>query len=139
MPLICDLHHVSLIVADTTESLRFYRDVLGLTPLAERPELAFPGAWFAAGDGGRQIHLLELPNPDPIAGRPIHGGRDRHLALRVSSLDELIVRLAAAALPYTLSHSGRRALFCRDPDGNALEFIDDSPSGTNRDGSAVGY
>jgi hypothetical protein len=24
------------------------------------------------------IHLMELPNPDPLEGRPAHGGRDRH-------------------------------------------------------------
>ncbi len=123
MPLVRDIHHVSLVVADTAESLRFYQGILGLETLAERPDLPFPGAWL--GVGTRQIHLLELPNPDPVDGRPIHGGRDRHLALLVSSLNELAARLDAAALPYTMSRSGRRALFCRDPDGNALECIED--------------
>ncbi len=122
MPLIEELHHVSLIVADTDESLRFYHGVLGLEVLDERPELPFPGAWLAVGS--RQIHLLELANPDPIAGRPIHGGRDRHCALVVSSLDVLVARLDAAQLPYTRSRSGRRAVFCRDPDGNGLEFME---------------
>jgi len=32
-------------------------------------------------------------------------------------------RLDAAGISYTPSRSGRAALFCRDPDGNALEFI----------------
>jgi len=27
-------------------------------------------------------------------------------------------------VPYTLSRSGRRALFCRDPDGNAIELVE---------------
>ncbi|MGC2457466.1 MAG: VOC family protein [Gallionellaceae bacterium] len=53
-----------------------------------------------------------------------HGGRDRHVALAVSDLEELMRRLAAAGVACTLSKSGRRALFCRDPDGNALEFIE---------------
>jgi glyoxylase I family protein len=35
-------------------------------------------------------------------------------------------RLNQAGVTYTLSQSGRRALFCRDPDGNALEFIADN-------------
>lgn len=30
----------------------------------------------------------------------------------------------ATGIPYTRSRSGRTALFCRDPDGNALEFIE---------------
>jgi glyoxylase I family protein len=74
--------------------------------------------------GDQQIHLLELPNPDPVAGRPEHGGRDRHVAMRVSGLDDVKARLDAAGLAYTLSRSGRRAVFCRDPDGNALELIE---------------
>ena len=122
MPLVQDLHHASLIVADTLESLRFYCDILGLAVLDERPALPFPGAWLAVGS--RQIHLLELPNPDPVEGRPIHGGRDRHLALIVSSLDTMAERLDRAGVPFTRSRSGRRAIFCRDPDGNGLELIE---------------
>ena len=83
-PLVSEIHHASLIVADTSRSLAFYRDILGLSPLAERPDLGFPGAWLAVGRG--QIHLLELPNPDPSQGRPAHGGRDRHLALTAPDL-----------------------------------------------------
>lgn len=32
-------------------------------------------------------------------------------------------RLTTADVRYAVSQSGRRALFCRDPDDNALEFI----------------
>jgi glyoxylase I family protein len=64
-----------------------------------------------------------LPNPEAGLQRPQHGGRDRHVALAVSDLAELIERLNRAGIAYTLSSSGRRALFCRDPDGNALELI----------------
>jgi glyoxylase I family protein len=122
MPLVQAIHHVSLIVAETARALDFYQGILGLELAPERPDLSFPGAWLRVGD--QQIHLLELPNPDPVEGRPAHGGRDRHLAMRVSSLDEVTARLDAAGLGYSLSRSGRRALFCRDPDGNALELID---------------
>jgi glyoxylase I family protein len=41
----------------------------------------------------------------------------------VSDIAKLVERLDRAGIVYTLSQSGRRALFCRDPDGNALEFI----------------
>lgn len=115
------IHHVSLIVADTARALAFYRDLLGLEVEPERPDLGFPGAWLRLG--GQQIHLLELPNPDPVSGRPAHGGRDRHLAVSVADFDGLRVRLETAGVAITLSRSGRRALFCRDPDGNALELI----------------
>ncbi len=116
------IHHCSVVVADTDRSLKFYRDVLGLQCDPERPDLGFPGAWLQVGD--HQIHLLELPNPDPIGGRPQHGGRDRHLALSVTDLEALERALRAAGVAYTMSKSGRRALFCRDPDGNGLELIE---------------
>lgn len=111
-----------MIVADTRRALAFYCDVLGLSVDASRPDLGYPGAWLDIGP--QQIHLLELPNPDPVEGRPAHGGRDRHTAFGLRNLDSLTERLSAAGIAYTLSKSGRRALFCRDPDGNALEFIE---------------
>ncbi len=118
---VLELHHASLLVADTARSLGFYVGILGLQVDTRRPDLAFPGAWLNVGR--RQIHLLELPSPDPIDGRPLHGGRDRHVAFLVSDVEGLGDRLSAAAIPFTASRSGRKALFCRDPDGNALEFI----------------
>lgn len=114
------IHHLSLIVADTDRALAFYQGLLGLS-LAERPELAFPGAWLSIGS--QQLHLLELPNPDPTNGRPDHAGRDRHLALSVVGLDELVVQLEEKGIPHTRSRSGRAAVFCRDPDGNGVELI----------------
>ena len=115
------LHHASLIVADTEQSLKFYRDILGMAQI-DRPNLGFPGAWLAIG--GQQIHLLELDNPDPTSGRPVHGGRDRHVAMHIDAIAALREDLDIAGVTYTLSISGRKALFCRDRDGNALEFIE---------------
>jgi glyoxylase I family protein len=114
------LHHVSLLVADTQAAVAFYGGLLGLTPI-ERPDLGFPGAWFGIGE--QQLHLLELPNPDPVGGRPAHGGRDRHTAFLVDDLADLEARLGARGIPFTRSRSGRPAIFCRDPDGNGVELI----------------
>lgn len=114
--------HSSLLVQDTERSIEFYRDLLGLEIDYSRPDLGFPGAWLIVGS--QQIHLLELPNPDPRKGRPEHGGRDRHTALQVTDIDKLQQRLEAADISFTRSKSGRKALFVRDPDGNALEFIE---------------
>lgn len=115
------IHHVSLLISDTERSLGFYRDLLGLEVI-ERPELGFPGAWLAIGD--KQLHLLELPDPDATAERPEHVGRDRHLALAVEGMVELEQRLAQSGMTFTRSKSGRNAIFCRDPDGNGIELID---------------
>lgn len=88
-----------------------------------RPDLGYPGAWLQL-DNAQQLHLLELPNPDPVQGRPAHGGHDRHLALVVDSVTVLQTRLDEQGIVNTMSRSGRAALFCRDPDGNALEFVE---------------
>jgi glyoxylase I family protein len=119
------LHHVSVIVADTEKSLQFYRDLLGLEVCSNRPDLGYPGAWLQLE--GAQIHLLELPNPDPLEQRPKHGGRDRHIALQVDDINQLKKRLEASGIAYSNSRSGRQALFCRDPDQNAVEIIAGAP------------
>ena len=116
------IHHVSLLVSDTGRALTFYRDLLGLEVDGSRPDLGYPGAWLCMDNA--QIHLLELPDVLRETRRPEHGGRDRHVALSVTDLDILTAALEVAGVAYTLSRSGRRALFCRDPDGNAIEFVE---------------
>lgn len=116
------IHHVSMIVDDTDRALKFYCGVLGLKQNKSRPDMNFSGAWLLVGEA--EIHLLELPNPDPVENRPEHGGRDRHCAMGVKDLSVIEAALEQAGVVYTLSLSGRRALFCRDPDGNALELIE---------------
>jgi glyoxylase I family protein len=121
MSIIKKLHHASLLVSDLEVSRAFYEGIFGLTPSNLRPSMAFDGVWYEIGE--QQIHLLVLPNPDAGAERPPHGGRDRHTALLVNDFEELIRRLEKAGIPYTMSESGRKALFCRDPDGNTFELL----------------
>ena len=113
--------HVSLIVADIEAAIPFYRDILGL-PQAERPELGFPGVFFALGNQ-QQIHLMQVPNPYAGHKQPQHGGRDRHIALFVEDFVSIRKRLDALSIHYTMSKSGRLALFCRDTDGNTIELL----------------
>ena len=116
--------HVSFLVEDVTRSLFFYCEVLGMALNETRPDFAFEGAWIDIGDSGQQIHLMRLPNPDNGTDRPAHGGRDRHIALLVEDVAALELTLIKHDIAYTKSQSGRAALFCRDPDGNALEFAE---------------
>jgi len=113
--------HSSLVVGDLNLALKFYCGTLNM-PLADnRPDLGFDGAWLQLGN--QQIHLMVLPNPDPVHPRPQHVGRDRHTAIQVNNLAGLKTALEQAGIFYTESKSGRGAVFCRDPDGNGLEFI----------------
>ncbi len=127
MPPIRAIIHASLRVQELPRALAFYCDVLGLE-IVTRPDLGYPGAWLTL-PSGQQIHLLAV-GAEPAAGALRQPGRDRHLALAVSDLPGLARRLAAAGVPVVPSRSGRQALFCRDPDGNALEFLasEDPPS-----------
>lgn len=120
--IILNLHHVSFIVEDITIALAFYQDVLGLEIDSRRPDLGYPGVWLML-PGDQQLHLMQLPNPDKGNERPKHGGRDHHAAFAVSSIEKISQSLDRLKISYTKSKSGRKALFCRDPDGNALEFI----------------
>jgi len=117
------LLHAGLLVSDLAPAKAFYESVLGLTRYPNRPELPYPGEWYDLG-GGQQLHLMQLTNPDAESVRPEHGGRDRHIALAVSDMAALKNRLDAAGVTYTVSKSGRAALFCRDPDANTLEFVE---------------
>jgi catechol 2,3-dioxygenase-like lactoylglutathione lyase family enzyme len=121
--MITGILHATFLTADLAKSRAFYEGVLGLRPNPNRPSMSYDGVWYDVAPN-QQIHLMLLPNPEAGLQRPAHGGRDRHVALAVSDLAKLIARLDQAGIAYTLSSSGRRALFCRDPDGNALEFIE---------------
>ncbi|MDR3393079.1 MAG: VOC family protein [Sulfuriferula sp.] len=121
MSLIVDIHHISLLVADLARARDFYEGILGLQANSARPVMSFEGVWYDIG--AAQIHLMRLPDPGAGLVQPAHGGRDRHAAFVVNDMNELQLRLKEADISFTLSQSGRSALFCRDPDGNALEFI----------------
>jgi len=115
------IHHVSFIISDINAAKHFYCEVMGLQTDESRPQMSFDGIWLIINHS-QQIHLLLLDNPDSIL-RPEHGGRDRHAAFKVKDLSAIKARLDEYDISYTVSKSGREALFCRDPDGNTLELI----------------
>ncbi|XP_022932045.1 uncharacterized protein LOC111438358 isoform X3 [Cucurbita moschata] len=116
------VHHVGVLCENLERSLHFYLNILGLKINEARPhnKLPYRGAWLWVG--AEMIHLMELPDPDPLSGRPEHGGRDRHTCIGIRDVSKLKVILDKAGIPYTLSKSGRPAISTRDPDANALEF-----------------
>jgi len=120
---ITQLLHATFLVADLNKARIFYEKILGLVPDGKRPEMSFPGVWYNI-DLHQQIHLMQLPNPEAGLPRPAYGGRDRHIALAINNLSALMQKLDSATISYTVSISGRPALFCRDPDDNALEFVE---------------
>lgn len=112
--------HTGLIIGDLQRSRDFYEGLLGFTPNPNRPNFGFEGVWYDIG--ANQVHLMVVPNPYAGMQRPEHGGRDTHIAFSVDDVAPVRAALDAAGIPYSMSKSGRAAVFCRDPDGNALEF-----------------
>lgn len=121
--MISGIHHATFLSSDLARSRAFYEGVLGLQLASTRPQMSFDGVWYDIARN-QQIHLMLLPDPAAGVHHPAHGGRDRHIALGVKDLSKLKTRLEQAGIAYTQSQSGRNALFCRDPDQNALEFIE---------------
>ena len=117
------LLHATLLVENLSKAREFYEKTLGFTASSSRPEMSFDGVWYDVTTQ-QQLHLMQLPNPETGLQRPSNGGRDRHLAFAVDNLAELVQKLEGAGINHTMSKSGRRAVFCRDPDDNALEFIE---------------
>jgi catechol 2,3-dioxygenase-like lactoylglutathione lyase family enzyme len=77
------LHHLALTVTDLERSRRFYLEILGLTEIT-RPPFSFPGAWFAVGETGQQLHLIVHTRSPFRADKPLDT-RDLHFAVRVPS------------------------------------------------------
>lgn len=120
--MITGIHHVTFITQDLKRARFFYEAVLGLRPDPTRPQMSFEGVWYTIAPK-QQIHLMLLPDPEAGLIRPAHGGRDRHVALAVKDMTQLKSKLEKAGIIFTESQSGRGAIFCRDADQNALEFI----------------
>jgi len=108
-------------VADLEAANCFYANILALQQIT-RPDLAFRGLWYGL-DAGQQLHLMLLDNPYRDCDKPKHGGRDNHIAMHVDDFSAIVARLDAAKIPYSMSKSGRKALFCRDPDNNTIELM----------------
>ena len=128
MPSVTAYLHAGITVRDLERARRFYSDLLGLKEIA-RPALGFPGIWYAIGNC--QLHLMV-----PREGRPVgdpdgaFAGRVRHLAPGVEGWEALTARLKAEGVPLRESAptpGGPRRVFVKDPDGNVLELVEETP------------
>jgi catechol 2,3-dioxygenase len=127
-----ELGHLVLYVRDLERSRRFYRDVLGFTPLPIE-ETGFPAAAFSSGRTHHELMLIEVGEQ----AAPIPRGRRvgmYHFGLKIgTSDDELreaveVLRANDVELVGATDHGVTHSLYVLDPDGNELElFIDVQP------------
>jgi glyoxylase I family protein len=119
---------VSLPVTDLERSRAFYRDVLQLREI-DRPPFDFPGAWYAVGDDGAQLHLIGEPH-DPTfrGGKDIDPG-DAHFGVRVPSFRAEVAFLESRGyrdgenmLVRPHATAGFPQIYILDPDGYVIEI-----------------
>lgn len=138
-------NHTSFTVRSLDRTLAFFRDALGfeVTSRAPRdPEViegitGVPGARveiaYARG-AGHAIELIEYSGPADrtvLKPRPCDIGF-AHLAFDVADVDEAVAAAAPHGFapirpPYRVDkgpNAGGRAVYLRDPDGIAIEFIE---------------
>src|SRR6266550_6830645 len=113
---------VELAVIDADRAHRFYRDYVGLTPLAsDGPELRM-------GAAGRELVVLHPGAEGPVVPRT---SGLYHLAIVVPDRRELaraIARLARLRWDqYPTDHVMTKANYLWDPDGNGIEIYTESP------------
>src|SRR5690242_2230871 len=113
---------VELAVTDGDRALRFYRDYVGLTPLAS------PDSAIRLGAGGRELVVLYPDAERPVVPRTLGL---YHLAILVPDRRELarvIARLGRLGWDqYPTDHVMTKANYLWDPDGNGIEVYTESP------------
>lgn len=145
------LRHTGIVVRDLEAAERFYTELVGLRIVAKAEEsgpfldaiLDLPDARattvkMAAAEGGALLELLCFaahrdvrPPAEPYSTGPTH------VAFTVEDLAQTHARLSAAGVPFTteprVSPDGRALVtFCRDPEGNLLELVEELQTQENR-------
>lgn len=119
--------HVHLKVAEIPRALGFWRDVLGLAVMLERPGAAFLSA------GGYHHHIaLNTWESEGGTPPPAHHTGLYHVAILYpdrAALAAALKRLleAGVKLDGASDHGVSEALYLRDPDGNGVELYRDRP------------
>jgi len=119
-----ELNHAALHIRDLDESRKFYGEILGFEEL-ERPDFAFPGAWFRIGKE-QELHLI-IGRDEDVHSAP----RGNHYACRVPDIEATEAFLKSRDIEMRGPHrrpDGGWQIFIKDPDGHSIEFtqIDDA-------------
>ncbi len=111
-----------MVVKDLEESLKFYKDIVGLKE--NRRFKSGPGVEIAfLGDGETQLELMTAAQP-----RDINMGTDISLGFEVASVDEMIRELNKQGIAV---HSGPfqpapnvKFFYLLDPNGLKIQFVE---------------
>ena len=114
--------HTMVRVTDIEQSLRFYRDALGLELLSRRDHQAgrFTLVFLAApGDSSAQVELTHNWDPEPYSG----GRNFGHLAYAVENIYATCQRLMDHGVTINRPPRDGRMAFVRSPDNISVELL----------------
>ena len=124
---------LGIVVADEKAALGFYRDQLGLEWEGELPVPG--GRMYRLKCGTTVIKLLKLnrtPEAKPAAGGIVGGLGYRYFTISVPDIRGLIAQLEAKGIkptvPITEARPGMTIAMVTDPDGNTVEFLQNTGS-----------
>jgi catechol 2,3-dioxygenase-like lactoylglutathione lyase family enzyme len=115
------LDHFNIRTRHLDETVRFYRDVLGLENGA-RPNFAFPGAWLYS-EGRPVVHVVDISataEPQKPDSGVVH-----HVAFASTDFNGMKARLQSAATAFDVRQVPGGELwqiFIRDPNGVMIEL-----------------
>jgi len=123
------LHHLTAICQDLQRTTAFYRDVLGLTLVADAVNDDDPDArhvWFGFGGSARTVLVSFLEYPDMEPGQ-VGVGATHHFAFLVDTAEEQqgwleYLRECGVQCSEIFERDGFRSIYLRDPDGHIIEI-----------------
>lgn len=123
------IDHVVLTVRDVEDTLSFYEQALGMTPVR------FGDGRRALGFGAQKLNLHQAGREfEPKAQAPTPGSVDLCL-LTDDPLDEVVAHLRRSGIAIELGPVAKtgarhslRSIYFRDPDGNLIEVANEMPS-----------
>ena len=142
MAVIQNFHHTAISVGDLDRSIRFYRDILGMSlewridhrrnELLEKV-LALKNVDVSyamlAGWGGRiEVFKYHTPKGEPFPpDKPVCDHGITHMAFQVSEIEAFYEKLASQGVRFNSPpqevRPGVKAAYFHDPDGISLEII----------------
>lgn len=135
---------VGIVVTNMERSLRFYRDLIGLTVVAEiTTTLIGKGRMIQLKHGESLIKLIELENILPSQGSTDigMGVGYRYITLLISDIDEILTKLkretVVTVIPLTQLNNGTTITMVADPDGNIVEFVQEGGEAMTADATGV--
>lgn len=124
---------LGIVITDSERSLAFYCGLLGLEHVADIPmPIGGGGTMHRVQCGDSLLKLVKLTeNPPASPGGGIPGALGfRYLTLVISNLDDMASACEAAdasiVVPVTQIREGVRIMMLEDPDGNWVEFVENS-------------